>query len=63
MGKKSVLLILVLALVGLLVVAGILYKDLGEEMAPDQLAVQTQPTTEAPTCLLLFFRQPSFSVK
>ena len=49
MGKKSVLLILVLALAGLLVVAGILYKNLGEEMAPDQLAVQTQPTTEAPT--------------
>ena len=49
MGKKSVLLILALALVGLLVVAGILYKDLGEEMAPDQLAVQTQPTTEPAT--------------
>ena len=46
MGKKIVLLILAVALVGLLVVAGILYKDLGQEMAPDQLAVQTQPTTE-----------------
>ena len=46
MGKKSVLLILAVALAGLLVVAGILYKNLGEEMAPDQLAVQTQPTTE-----------------
>ena len=49
MKKKIVLLILALALVGLLVAAGILYQDLGEEMAPDQLAVQTQPTTEAPT--------------
>ena len=46
MGKKIVLLILAVALVGLLVVAGMLYKDLGQEMAPDQLAVQTQPTTE-----------------
>ena len=49
MGKKIVLLILALALVGLLVAAGILYKDLGEEMAPDQLAVQTQPATEPTT--------------
>ena len=44
MAKKIALLILVLSLVGILVVAGILYKDLSGELAPDQLAVQTQPT-------------------
>ena len=46
MAKKIALLILVLALVGILAVAGILYKDLSGELAPDQLAVQTQPSTE-----------------
>ena len=43
MAKKITLLLLVLALVGLLIAARILYKDLGKDLAPDQLAVQTQP--------------------
>ena len=49
MGKKITLLILTLALVGILAAAGILYKDLGKDLAPDQLAVQTQPTSEPVT--------------
>ena len=49
MGKKITLMILVLALVGILAAAGILYKNLGQDLAPDQLAVQTQPTAPAET--------------
>lgn len=49
MGKKITLLILTLALVGILAAAGILYKDLGKDLAPDRLAVQTQPTSEPVT--------------
>ena len=49
MGKKITLLILTLALVGILAAAGILYKDLGKDLAPDRLAVQTQPPTETAT--------------
>ena len=49
MGKKITLLILTFALVGILAAAGILYKDLGKDLAPDRLAVQTQPPTETAT--------------
>ena len=38
--------ILAVALVGILVAAGVMYDKLGSEMAPDQLAVQTQPTAK-----------------
>ena len=46
MNKKFVFLILAVALVGILVAAGVMYDKLGSEMAPDQLAVQTQPTAK-----------------
>ena len=49
MRKKIVPLLLALSLVGLLVVAGVLYKDLGKDLAPDQLVVQTQPPAETVT--------------
>ena len=49
MGKKIALLVLTLSLVVLLVVAGIFYKDLGKNLAPDQLVIQTQPSTEPST--------------
>ena len=45
MGKKIALILLILSLVGILIVAGILYRDLGTGLAPDRLAGPTQTAT------------------
>ena len=46
MNKKVVFLILAVVFLGIMVAAGVMYDKLGSEMAPDQLAVQTQPTDQ-----------------
>ena len=49
MGKRIALLILTVSLVGLLVAAAVFYENLGKDLAPDQLVIQTQPPAQTVT--------------
>ena len=46
MERKKALLVILLVFVVTLVVATVLYRQLGQTVAPDQLEVQTSPTTQ-----------------
>ena len=49
MGQRIALLILTVSLVGLLVAAAVFYENLGKDLAPDQLVIQTQPPAQTVT--------------
>ena len=49
MGKRIGILILTVSLVGLLVAAAVFYENLGKDLAPDQLVIQTQPPAQTVT--------------